>query len=71
MQDKENIVDKIGTVYSFKIDKNTNEQEKMFKGKIYNEAKKFWKRIIDGKKNALDEFNRRCIKISNLNNISN
>ena len=57
LQDKENIVDKIGTVYSFKIDKNTNEQEKMYKGKIYDEAKKFRKRIIDGKKNALDEFN--------------
>ena len=57
MDEKENIVDKIGTVYCFKINKISNEQEKLYKGKIYDEAKKFRKRIIDGKKNALDEFN--------------
>ena len=56
-EDKDNIVKKIGNVFSFKMDKTTNEQEKMYKGKIYDEAKKFRKRIIDGKKNALDEFN--------------
>ena len=57
LEEKENIVDKIGTVYCFKINKNTNEQENLFKGRIYDEAKKFRKRIIDGKKSALDEFN--------------
>ena len=57
LDDKANIVQKIGNVFSFKMDKTVNEQEKMFKGKIYDEAKKFRKRIIDGKKNALDEFN--------------
>ena len=57
LEEKENIVKKIGNVFSFQIDKNVNEQEKMFKGKIFDEAKKFRKRIIDGKKNALDEFN--------------
>ena len=57
LDDKTNIVQKIGNVFSFKMDKTVNEQEKMFKGKIYDEAKKFRKRIIDGKKNALDEFN--------------
>jgi hypothetical protein len=57
LEQKENIVDKIGNVFSFKMDKTVNEQEKMFKGKIYDEAKKFRKRIVDGKKNALDEFN--------------
>jgi hypothetical protein len=57
MDEKENIVDKIGTVYCFKINKISNEQEKLYKGKIYDEAKKFRKRIIDGKKSALDEFN--------------
>ena len=57
LEQKENIVNKIGNVFSFKMDKTVNEQEKMFKGKIYDEAKKFRKRIVDGKKNALDEFN--------------
>jgi hypothetical protein len=57
LEQKENIVNKIGNVFSFKMDKTTNDQEKMFKGKIYDEAKKFRKRIVDGKKNALDEFN--------------
>ena len=57
LEQKENIVNKIGNVLSFQMDKNVNEQEKMFKGKIYDEAKKFRKRIVDGKKNALDEFN--------------
>ena len=56
MEEKNNIVNKIGNVLIFKMDKTYNEQEKMFKGKIYDEAKKFRKRIIDGKKNALDEF---------------
>ena len=56
-EEKENIVKKIGNVFSFKMDKNTNEQEKLYKGKIYDEAKKFRKRIADGKKSALDEFN--------------
>ena len=57
LEQKENIVNKIGNVFSFQIDKNANEQEKIFKGKIYDEAKKFRKRIVDGKRNALDEFN--------------
>jgi hypothetical protein len=57
LEEKENIVKKIGNVFSFKMDKNTNEQEKLYKGKIYDEAKKFRKRIADGKKSALDEFN--------------
>ena len=56
LEEKNNIVNKIGNVLTFKMDKTYNEQEKMFKGKIYDEAKKFRKRIIDGKKNALDEF---------------
>jgi len=56
LEEKNNIVNKIGNVFTFKMDKTYNEQEKMFKGKIFDEAKKFRKRIIDGKKNALDEF---------------
>lgn len=57
IEEKKNIVNKIGNVYSFQLDKNVNEKEKIYKGKIYNEAKKFRKRIVDGKKNAVDEFN--------------
>ena len=57
IEEKKNIVNKIGNVYSFQLDKNVNEKENMYKGKIYNEAKKFRKRIVDGKKNAVDEFN--------------
>ena len=45
LEQKENIVNKIGNVFSFKMDKTTNDQEKMFKGKIYDEAKKFRKRM--------------------------
>ena len=57
IEEKNNIVNKIGNVYSFQLDKNVNEKENKYKGNIYNEAKKFRKRIIDGKKNAVDEFN--------------
>ena len=72
LEEKNNIVNKIGNVFTFKMDKTFNEQENMFKGKIYDEAKKFRKRIIDGKKNALDEFNGYIttyqVKLPNNNN---
>lgn len=61
INEKKKIVDKIGTVYSFKMNKTVNEKEKLFKGKINNENEKFKKRIIDGKRNTMDEFNNYMI----------
>ena len=61
MDEKKKIVDKIGTVYSFKMNKTVCEKEKIFKGKINNENEKFKKRIIDGKRNTMEEFNNYMI----------
>ena len=43
LDEKKKIIDKIGTVYSFQMNKTTNEKEKLFKGKITNENEKFRK----------------------------
>ena len=56
LDEKNKIVEKIGNVYSFQMNKNVNEKEKIFKGKINNENEKFRKKIIDGKKNTMEEF---------------
>ena len=61
MDEKKKIVDKIGTVYSFKMNKTVCEKEKIFKGKINNENEKFKKRINDGKRNTMEEFNNYMI----------
>ena len=61
MDEKKKIVDKIGTVYSFKMNKTVCEKEKIFKGKINNENEKFKKRITDGKRNTMEEFNNYMI----------
>ena len=57
VDDKKKVVEKIGDVYSFQINKNVDEKEKLYTGKIMNENEKFRKRIIDGKKNTMEEFN--------------
>ena len=57
VDEKNKIVEKIGTVYSFKMNKTVNEKEKLFKGKINNENDKFRKKIVDGKRNTMEEFN--------------
>ena len=59
--EKKRIIEKIGTVYSFKMNKTVNEKEKIFKGKINNENEKFKKRITDGKRNTMEEFNNYMI----------
>jgi len=56
LDEKNKIVEKIGNVYSFQMNKNEKEKEKIFKGKINNENEKFRKKIIDGKKNTMEEF---------------
>ncbi len=56
LDEKNKIVEKIGNVYSFQMNKNVKEKEKIFKGKINNENEKFRKKIIDGKKNTMEEF---------------
>ena len=57
VDDKKKVVEKIGDVYCFQINKNVDEKEKLYTGKIMNENEKFRKRIIDGKKNTMEEFN--------------
>ena len=59
--EKKKIVEKIGAVYSFKMNKTVNEKEKMFKGKINNENEKFRKKIKDGKRYTMEEFNNYMI----------
>ena len=59
--EKKKIVEKIGTVYSFKMNKTVNEKERIFKGKINNENEKFRKKIKDGKRYTMEEFNNYMI----------
>lgn len=62
LEEKKNIVDKIGIVYSFKMNKTVKEKEKIFKGKINNDNEKLIKKITDGKRNTMEEFNNYIIK---------
>jgi hypothetical protein len=55
--DKKKVVEKIGDVFTFRMNKNLNEKERLYKGRINNENERFRKRVIEGKKSALDEFN--------------
>ena len=55
--DKKKVVEKIGDVFAFRMNKNINEKERLYKGRISNENEKFKKRVIEGKQSALDEFN--------------
>ena len=57
IDDKKKVVEKIGDVFVFKMNKNINEKERLYKGRINNENDRFIKRVIEGKKSALDEFN--------------
>ena len=59
--EKKKIVEKIGTVYSFKMNKTVNEKERIFKGRINNENEKFRKKIKDGKRYTMEEFNNYMI----------
>ena len=56
VEDKKKVVNNIGKVFCYQIEKNTREKEKQLKGKIINENNKIHKRIVDGKKNTLDEI---------------
>ena len=56
LEDKKKVEDKIGNVFTFQITKNAKEKEKQLKGRIINENNKMHRRIIDGKKNILDEI---------------
>ena len=57
VDDKKKVVEKIGDVFAFRMNKNINEKERLYKGRINNENEKFKKRVIEGKQSALDEFN--------------
>ena len=56
LEDKKKVEDKIGNVFCFQIAKNAKEKEKQLKGRVFNENNKMNKRLIDGKKNILDEI---------------
>lgn len=56
LEDKNKVVSKIGDLYCFQIARNANEREKKLKGKIKNENAQLNKKIIDGKRNTMDEF---------------
>ena len=55
-EDKNKVINKIGDVYCYQIARNAKEKEKQLKGKIQNENNRLKKRIIDGKKNTMEEF---------------
>lgn len=56
LDDKKRVVEQIGNAYCFQISRNAKEKEKLLKGKIINENNKMHKRIIDGKKNIMEEI---------------
>ena len=56
IDEKKSIVEKIGNVYSFRVSRNANEKNKIYKGKISSENEKFMKKISDGKRNTMKEF---------------
>lgn len=56
LDDKKKVVSKIGDLYCFQIARNANEKEKKLKGKIKNENDQLNKKIIDGKRNTMEEF---------------
>jgi hypothetical protein len=56
LDDKKKVVNKIGDLYWFQIARNANEKEKKLKGKIKNENEQLNKKIIDGKRNTMEEF---------------
>ena len=56
LDDKKKVVNKIGDLYCFQIARNVNEKEKKLKGKVKNENDQLKKRIIDGKRNTMEEF---------------
>ena len=48
---------KIGNIYNYKMYNTVREKENLFTGKISKENDYFRKKIIDGKRNTLEEFN--------------
>ena len=57
VDDKKKVVEKIGDVFAFRMNKNINEKERLYKGRINNENERFKKRVVEEKQSALDEFN--------------
>ena len=56
-EEKKNIMNKLGNIYEFQIDKNIKNTEKILKGKISNDNNVFNQRLIDGKYETLNEIN--------------
>ena len=54
--DKKRVIDRIGDVYSFQVSKIANEKERKLKGKISSENEQLNKKIVDGKRNTMEEF---------------
>ena len=54
--DKKRVIDRIGDVYSFQVAKIANEKERKLKGKISSENEQLNKKIVDGKRNTMEEF---------------
>ncbi len=67
-EDYKDVVDKMGTLYCFKLQKALDENEKILSNKIESENKNFNSKIVFNKKNTMTEFknyidkNKICIK---------
>ena len=57
LDDKKKVINKIGDLFCFQIARNAIEREKKLKGKVKNENDQLNKKIIDGKRNTMEEFN--------------
>ena len=67
-EEKKNIMNKLGNIYEFQIDKNIKNTEKILKGKISNDNNVFNQRLIDGKYETLNEINDEFKNIFNKEN---
>ena len=56
--DKNKVIYKISDIYRYKLSKNILDKEKQLNDKIVNENLRVTKKIIDGKKNAIEELKK-------------
>ena len=56
-EEKKNIVNQLGDIYQFQIDKNLKEKENKLNGKILNDNDIFKEKLSEEKKGAMNEIN--------------
>ena len=56
-EEKKNVINRLGNIYNFQIDKNIKEKERKIKGKIDKDNDAFNKKINEEKNNVLNNIN--------------